>query len=501
MGFLKKHAKEISLGFALISLYVFLRLTHILSLPMFTDEGIYIRWSQIAAQDPAWRFISLTDGKQPMYVWVAMILLRFIHDPLFAGRLVSVGTGLGTLIGIWLLTWEMFQKKWIAFLAAFLYIIFPFALVYDRMALYESMVGMFAIWSLYIEILLVKKRRWDIAFLLGLVLGGAVLTKTNGFFNMLLILPTLLLFPWGKPNRLQVLLKWIGCAILAIVLGNIYYSILRLSPFFGIINEKNATFVYPLKEWLYHPFTFVIGNLRGLFDWLVTYVSWGGVIVMLAAFIIEKKYWREKVILVLWFLVPFLYLAFFGKVIYPRYIYSMTLTLLPLIAISLYEIIRRIKQKYLAICIVAFFILWYVRSDYFIIYNFAHAPIAGPDLVQYENAWPAGGGINEMVSFFKEASKNQKIYVASEGTFGSVPTLGIEIYLDKDKNIEKGGIWPIPENIPQYLLKKAKTMPVYMVFEQTQTPPKAWPLQLIVKYQKGIGNWYMSIYRVIPSEK
>jgi hypothetical protein len=114
------------------------------------------------------------------------------------------------------------------------------------------------------------------------------------------------------------------------------------------------------------------------------------------------------------------------------------------------------------------------------------------------NSWPAGGGVNEMVSYFKNTSKNQKIYVASEGTFGSVPTLGIEIYLDGDKNIEKRGIYPVPTNIPKDLIEKAKEMPTFMVFEQTQVAPPGWPLKFVTKYQKGIGDIYMSIYQVNP---
>ncbi len=498
MGFIKRYKLEILLGIGLLALYIVLRLINILQLPPFTDEEIYIRWAQIAAQDSSWRFISLTDGKQPMYVWFAMILLRFIHDPLFAGRLVSIVTGIGTMVGLWVLTWEMFRKRWIAFLTVFLYVIFPFALVYDRMALYESMVGMFVVWSLYVEVLLVRKVRWDLAFVLALVLGGAVLTKSSGFINMALIVVSLLLFNFSKEKRARRFLTWVGCAVLALGLATVYYSVLRLSPYFGIINEKNATFVYPLGEWLRHPIEYFIGNLRGLFDWLLGYMNWTGIILAGASFFVLKKFWKEKIILLIWFLAPFLYLALFGKVIYPRYIYAMTLTLLPLIAISLYTVATQVKQKYVKFFIIVFFLAWYLRTDYFIVFDFAHAPIAGPDLTQYVNAWPAGGGVKEMVAYFNKVSVHQKIYVASEGTFGSVPTLAVEIFLDKNKNVEKRGMWPLPEDIPQDLLEKAKTMPVYMVFEQTQKPPKGWPVKLVIKYQKGIGDWYMSIYQVIP---
>src|SRR4029079_11726665 len=112
-------------------------------------------------QDASWRFISLTDGKQPMYVWIAMIFLKFFKDPLLAGRLVSVFAGLSTVIGLFFLGNEVFndlgksektknleykifsfteQSVTVGLLTSFLYVIYPFGLVYDRMALYDSTV-------------------------------------------------------------------------------------------------------------------------------------------------------------------------------------------------------------------------------------------------------------------------------------------------------------------------------------------------------------------------
>ena len=89
MGFFKKKSL-IFFGLGIIILFFITRFYNILGLPIFTDEAIYVRWAQIASNDANWRFISLTDGKQPMFVWIAMVLMKFISDPLLAGRIVSV---------------------------------------------------------------------------------------------------------------------------------------------------------------------------------------------------------------------------------------------------------------------------------------------------------------------------------------------------------------------------------------------------------------------------
>src|SRR5476651_1299417 len=116
MGFIKKYRLEILASIVIALLYFFLRLIFLTRLPIFTDEAIYIRWAQIALQDSSWRFISLTDGKQPLFVWAAMIILKFIHDPLLAGRLVSVFSGFFTMIGLFFLTYELFKNKTTAYL-------------------------------------------------------------------------------------------------------------------------------------------------------------------------------------------------------------------------------------------------------------------------------------------------------------------------------------------------------------------------------------------------
>src|SRR3989344_7318033 len=83
--------------------YFFTRLVNLKIIPIFTDEAIYSRWAQVALHDPANRFMSLEDGKQPLFIWLAAIFQKFISDPLVAGRLVSVLAGFGSTVGIYLL--------------------------------------------------------------------------------------------------------------------------------------------------------------------------------------------------------------------------------------------------------------------------------------------------------------------------------------------------------------------------------------------------------------
>lgn len=498
-----------------VCLYFATRLINIMGLPLFTDEAIYVRWSQIAHQDAAWRFISLTDGKQPLFIWIAMNIMRRIADPLLATRLVSVFAGFVTLIGITLLTLEIFKKKRggeivnqifghlfenkrIGLIVAVLYVLYPFALVYDRMALYDSLVACVMVWALYIEVLLVRYIRLDLAMILGVVMGSAVLTKTSGFFSIYLLPFSLLIFDFKKIGWRKKIIEWIALAAFATAVAYLIYMVLRLSPFFYIVNEKNALFVYPFAEWIKHPFTYAIGNFKGLTDWLLAYISLPILFLFLLSFFLGKKYFMEKLLLLAWFAAPFIALGVFGKLVYPRFILFMTMPILVLSAYSINFLFEKIKNKLFFFAFFIAVVSFFIYSDYFIITDLSRAPIANPDLGQYINSWPAGGGVREMVSFFDQESKKGKIYVATQGTFGSLPTYALEIYLNENKNIEKRGIYPLPSDIPSDLRNKALKMNVYIVFNDSEEAPSSWPLTLVAKYQKGIGDRHLSIYKVNP---
>lgn len=501
MNFLKKHKSEIVILGVLTLVYLATRFYNILSLPIFTDEAIYVRWAQIAKQDANWRFISLTDGKQPMFIWLMMISLRLIKDPLLAGRMVSVGAGFFSLIGMYFLGREIFKSNRIGLISSALYVIYPMSLVYDKMALYDSLVGMFTVWALFLIILLVRTVRFDVAMILGMVAGGGVLTKTNAFFSVYLLPFSLLLFDWSKKKLKNRLVKWIAFSGVAVVITYVAYSILRLSPFFHIIDEKNAIFVYPLKEWLVHPFDYFVGNIRGLIDWAITYLTWPVIILSILSFFIKKTFTREKVLLLIWFIFPFVALGFFGRTIYPRFIFFMTLSLLPLVAFSLDSLFSKFNKVYYKTILLIIFFALVIRADYLILTNFSKAPIPGSDLSQYVTGWPAGNGVKEAVEFFQEEAKKGSVYIATEGTFGLMP-YGFEIYLIDNPNIKIEGYWPITNSIPEKVLEESKKQSTYFFFYQpcpvcegVGMAPSSWDVSPVLQFTNGENN-HVNIYKI-----
>lgn len=511
MGLISKYKKEILLALGIVVVYLASRLVLLGNFPIFTDEALYVRWTQIAAQDANWRFISLTDGKQPMLIWFGMVFIKLIDDPLVAVRLVSVVSGLFTIAGFWLLTRELFKDRRAAFLSSILYVAFPFAVVYDRLALYDSMVGAFSVWAIYFSVLLVRKIRLDIAFILGFVLAAGLLTKSSSIFSVYLLPGLLLLFNFKQKNWERKLIEVIALGLFAALMSLFMYNLLRLSPFFHIIAEKNTIFVYPIHEWIKHPLLQLQGNIIGLTHWVFTYLTPFYLFLIIVALFTNTKFIREKLVLLGYFLLPFLALAVFGSVIFPRFIFFMTLYLLPLAAMGLLAIInlvnrfmiaRKLNVSYaISPLIVLLFILYPAKVSLDFIFDPKSSAIVDADRNQYITQWPAGGGVAESVKFFKEQAAERKIFIGTEGSFGLMP-YALEIYLADNPNVKLKGYWPVGQEIPEEVLKASLEMPTYFIFyqpciecEYPGDPPDSWPLKLVSRFKKGDFAYY-SVYKV-----
>ena len=144
----------ILLGIPILILALGLRLYNLTYLPIFADEAIYIHWAQVMRAESTLRFLPLSDGKPPLFMWTMIPFFKIISDPLVAGRLVSVFSGLGTMSGVGFLTWLLFKSKKQTLLAILTYSLLPFVVFFDRMALVDSMLSMFGIWTLIFGLLM-----------------------------------------------------------------------------------------------------------------------------------------------------------------------------------------------------------------------------------------------------------------------------------------------------------------------------------------------------------
>lgn len=487
--------KKRDIFFLILLAAVFLttRLINLVKLPIFTDEAIYLRWAQIALHDASWRFISLTDGKQPMLIWLTMVVMKYLGNPLLSGRLVSAFAGLMGMFGVFFLGWEIFRKKSIGFLSAIFNLVNPFFLWYDRLALMDSLLAAFYVWSLYLEVLLIRRLRLDIALFLGFTIGGAVLTKTSGFFAIYLLPFMLIIFDFRK--GIKGIIKFGFLSLIAVVLAYGLYNILRLSPWFYIIAQKDKTFIYTFSELFNSPFRYFFGNLKGLVIWWYSYFTLPFVLLLLLALINrDRKTLLERMLLFLLFVLPFLALAFFGKVLYPRFILFMTVSLLPLLAYGLLVVLGWVRKVSLKLILLLIIFIYPLYFDFQSVFNPINSPLPLSDRKQYLDDWPSGFGVFEVIQYLKKERDKQPIFVATEGTFGLFP-YALELEFFSDPKIKINAYWPLPTE--QVLINASEGRPAYLILKESQELPLGYKnTELISQYKRGKGETFLKFYKI-----
>lgn len=463
---------EIIIFLSLLFFYFLTRLYHLTILPVFCDEAIYIRWAQVMRNEPGLRFLPLSDGKQPLFMWLLMPALKIFSDPLFAGRFVSVMAGLLTMIGLAVLSLLICQKPKLALLAMLLYIFAPFTFFFDRMALVDSLLAAFSVWSLIFAVLLGETRRLDVAMILGMILGGAWLTKSPGMFFVVMAIPAAIL-----SSRFQDHLKLVFLLGVSLVFAFTIYNILRLGPNFHMIAIRNKDYIWSVSEILKHPLDPLIPHLRDIWRYYSAYLTWPVFVLGLAGVLFFR---REKLPLLFWWAVPLLGQAAVAKVFTARYI----LFGVPLFLILAAHLFRSRRSYWFLL-----FLLPTLYFDWQLWHYPAKAPLPKDERRGYFEDWTAGGGIKEVAEYLKALPKDKGVVVGTEGFFGTLPD-GLQIYLEGIPDMSIIGVGQPIVKLSESLknAKKADDR-VYLVVNQSRLKmEKGKNLELVEEYEKPGGD-------------
>ena len=506
MTILRKFRNELKAGIFLGILFFLTRFTSLVLLPVFVDEAIYIRWAQIVYDDPSWRFIPLTDGKQPLFMWLASALVPFIQDPLFMGRMVSVFFGFLSLVGVYVFSRYIFGKR-AAFFAAFLYVFLPFTLFYDRLAVVDGMLLSLCVWTLVFSLFLMRRPSLGISFLLGITLGASLLTKSTGFFFLFLLPSTFLLLP-SKVKLKDVAYR--ACLMsFSVAISLVCYTILRLSPFFYLIGARARDYVFLPSEVLSHPLDPFLGRIPEIAVWLGEYMTWPLFLVSLfgLGFLIIRHV-KVGSTLLTWWIVPLTIEAVIAKGFTPRYF---LFTIFPLVIAGGYLFAvssRFIHSGRRGFAMMLFFLLMTpaILFDFWLLTSPGRAPIPQKEREGYVEEWSAGYGIREIAAYLIDQAKNGEfIVVGTEGTFGTLPE-GLQIYVRQEKDILVLGmgqpvqILKVPDQLIQTAGEGKKS---YLVVNDTrfQVADSAH-LTLIGSYPKpthsGRVNEHLLFFEVRP---
>ena len=250
-----------------------LRVYDLEHLPIAGDESVYVRWAEIIVHQKQF-FISLLDGKQPLSYWLyALTRLVWEDDPLWGPRLISALAGTLSTLGIFAIGRRLAGST-AGLVAAALYAVLPYALLYDRLAYTESLVNLAGVAIVWASLACFGEERggWKPAVLLGLALGlGFFIKSTAALFAFFPVVAALSL---NKPAR-----RWAWLAVgygIATVFPLVSWVSVPRAPMMQTHNllVHQTSFFVPPRELLAHPFAAVAANLRALAEYTGAYLTW-----------------------------------------------------------------------------------------------------------------------------------------------------------------------------------------------------------------------------------
>lgn len=407
-SWLSRRPVVLALGAALLALYAVTRLYDLRALPIFFDEADYTLSALVIGRDPlhADLFTEVVYwGVPPLFTWLAAPLTALLTDPLQGARLTAALIGLAGLPGIWLCG-RAVGGTIAAWVAAFLYTICPFTVLYTRMAMVDGLLAVISCYALILTMRLLRRPARTTAYLLGLCCVVAVFTKIFG--PLLLALPALAVLLASRAERRLVsrqaaraaLIGLAGCAALLAAPG--------ASSLFLVAQQQQAAKTTLLQH--------LTGQSGVIAQSLWLYLTPPALLLALIGLVAA---WREAQVrlLALWALaatLPFVYIH-----LSPRYLLVGAMPVIVLAARGVATLLARARGRggqrratlslvlagslalaTLAIC------GW---EDVGLIVAPLQAPLVLTDRDQYITGWPAGYALQEALQAVRRYAGGQSV--------------------------------------------------------------------------------------------
>lgn len=473
---------------AILAMGGIFRLTSLNALPIFADESIYVRWSQVMKAESTLRFLPLSDGKQPLFMWAVIPFLKIYSDPLLAARMVSALCGLVTIVGLFAAGNIAFGSKKVGFIAAIIWAVVPYAVFFERLALADAMLAMFFVWSFNFMYMSLRYSRLDLGMFSGFCLGFAWLTKSPGMVGFAL-LPLLIFARERNSYSAQYIFKSLGILIVAFAIAFCMYNILRLGPEFYMIAQRNKDYVLPLSEVMKHPFDPLIGNLKTAIGYFWNLITPIGILFVFAGlFDIRKSHKQARFLIAIFFLLPIFIQSGIAKTFTARYLlYTVPFACL-LAAHAIAHLGQHTKKHFLSIIGLLAIVLPSIWMNYYLLTNPEHVPLPRTERSGYLEEWTSGYGLKDISEQVIAQAQNSSVVVGSEGFFGT-PFSALQMYTNKYPNIRIVGVGVYIESVSDNLKNALKDNKVYLVVNSSRfhiSNPEEVGLRLLSSYPKAI---------------
>ena len=421
----RKRKKEKTIALAIVSIaYIASRFTNLLLLPVFEDEAAYLRVAQLTrlTGDVFLPMHGPLGDLPPLFVWAVSVFLPFSSDPLVVGRSLSVAFSTLGLLGVYKIGTRLYGDS-VGLVAAGMYTIAPLELFFDRQALFDPLVAVCGIWSLYCTILLVQgfgeKKAW-IGLASGMVF--APLAKWSGEIFVVLPLVTMILFGWSKGRKSELMKAYLTCLGIYILLFLATGDILRA------LGLRKYSAVHAPASNLLATFLSNIGYYGlgfGLIDSFASYLTLP--IAVFGVFAIALAILRGKTsdrILLLWLLVPLISVTTLLAFFFSRYLvfaFAPLLILMSRYLVLASQTLNRVDIKLkgpahrfrigriLVVLFLFSLLLPSVGFDRAILFDPVSAPLPEADRFQYISGHPSGYAVVDAIQYLKNRAMHGSI--------------------------------------------------------------------------------------------
>jgi hypothetical protein len=483
----------ITWGTGAVAVYLLLRLPNLLTLPIFLDEALHIAAGQGAQTGDFW-VVGFTGKALQGWLLAFFYSRTGLENLLLVARLLSVGGGLVTLAGCYLVGAKLYSPK-AGLIAAWLWAVLPLAVWNDRMALVDTLMTAFTALVLVFSLRLFEANRARVIFgygvLVGLALTCAELTKLTGLLAVLTPFALGLIFPVGH---------WLRLARRLSVVAPVFY--LTTVPTLNLDPQKNWGMESHGERFAGFDIIALLQNLQTVLGWYYAYLTAPLLVLLLLlpVWIIVKDR-RRGIALLLMGVLPVLAIVTVSRVLYSRYFLFVLVSLIILLAGMLSYLDLKINRRNLVLALTAVALLPALWLNWQMITVPAEAPLPENDQIQYVKDWPSGYGLAEVHDFLlQEANRTGKRVQVLTPNLPIIVNDGLRITLGGDPRVVIDPVYPPPAGLAARLQKAAQGTAYVAVTRRLgdeQRQADEGDLPLLTSLRETVPNLKLTlVYRV-----
>lgn len=363
-----------------LAVYFATRIGSLGTLPIFLDEAVHLQWAERLWEEG--RILRPVGSGRLLAVATYGLALPF-EDRLWAARLIAVMAGALTLVFTMLLSRRLFGTR-AGLIAGVLYVLSPFALVYDRLALSDGFLAAALAGVMFAARVLIEDPR-RIRPWVGLVAAStlAIVSKVAA----LLFLPAV-------PMAALTLAKDRRSSLAACALA-MAATLVCASPMLWTFAANSGEIVSQHLADPDVPGSTLLATLRDMSGWIRSYF---GIPVLLAG---AASFARLRDARAFWlggsFVLPLVLFALLSEPWSARYILPALPPLLILIAGGIEAVCARLNtgQSVAAFLLALAISLQGLLFDIQLFKDPSSAPFPADDRLQLVTGWPAGYGVRE----------------------------------------------------------------------------------------------------------